>query len=506
MNIQIKILWILFALVGYRSAGYAQISEKQRPNIIILYADDLGYGDIGCYGAKGVRTPNIDKLARNGVRFTDAHSGASTCTPSRFSLLTGKYAFRNKAAILPGDAPLLIDPATFTLPDMLAKAGYATGAVGKWHLGLGTGVVDWNKKISPGPNDIGFQYSFLIPATGDRVPTVYVENGLVVGADPADPIKVSYHQKIGNEPTGIENPELLKLTADVQHSQTIVNGVSRIGYMSGGSAAKWVDEDFADILTNKAVEFINLNKDKPFFLYYAFQDIHVPRLPNKRFQGKSKMGSRGDAIVQMDWVVGAIMKTLKELQLDNNTLVIFSSDNGPVLDDGYNDKAEKLVGRHKPAGPFRGGKYSAFEGGTRMPTITYWKGTIAPSVSDALFTQVDIFASLAKLTGESISAGQAVDSRDALAVLLGKTNKGRSELLEEAFVLALRKDNWKYIEPGTQAPDWLANKKIETGLSDEPKLFNLSSDPGEQKNVYAEYPEILNMLQKRLAEIRNESN
>src|SRR4051812_27058396 len=201
-------VWVLIiaAFAGCQSVK----KDNSRPNIIIIYIDDLGYGDVSCYGATRVQTPNVDRLAKNGLQFTDAHCTAATCTPSRFSLLTGSYAFRNEAAILPGDAPLLIRPGTATLPAMLQHAGYATAVIGKWHLGLGDGVINWNKRIQPGPAQIGFDYSFLIPATLDRVPTVFVENQQVVNLNPNDPITVSYDHKVGTDPTGLERPDMLK--------------------------------------------------------------------------------------------------------------------------------------------------------------------------------------------------------------------------------------------------------------------------------------------------------
>ena len=351
-------------------------TNSQKPNVVIFYVDDLGYGDLSSYGATSVSTPNIDALAQDGIRFTDAHSSASTCTPSRFSLLTGKYAFRNKAAILPGDAPLIIDHTKPTLPKVFKKAGYKTAVVGKWHLGLGDGFVDWNKAVKPGPIELGFDYSFLLPATGDRVPTVYLENHHVVGLDPNDPIKVSYAENISDRPLGTEAPELLKMGADLQHSATIINGISRIGWMSGGKSAEWIDEDFPFVFTDKAKAFIQESKDEPFMLFFPFSDIHVPRAPNKMFVGKTSMGRRGDAIVQMDWMTGQIVDELKKLGLYENTLIIFSSDNGPVLDDGYDDDAVEKLGSHDPSGPFRGGKYSAYEAGTRVTLIVTYPNRI----------------------------------------------------------------------------------------------------------------------------------
>jgi arylsulfatase A-like enzyme len=460
-------------------------SNVKKPNIVIFYVDDLGFGDLGSYGATGVQTPNVDKLAKNGIRFTDAHSSAATCTPSRYSLLTGQYAFRNDAAILPGDAPLLISTEIETLPKMLQKAGYKTGVVGKWHLGLGDGNTDWNEEIKPGPLEIGFDYSFLIPATGDRVPTIFVENHRAINLDPNDPIKISYKKPYKGVKTGMTNPELLRQPADKQHSQAIVNGVSRIGYQTGGKSAMWTDEDFPYIFTEKANAFIENNKEQPFFLLFSFHDIHVPRIPNKQFQGKSTMGPRGDAIAQMDWITGKVMEKLEALGLDKNTLVIFTSDNGPVLNDGYEDNALEMLGNHKPGGPYRGGKYSAFEAGTRVPMITYWPGTIKPGESNALISQIDYYASISSLIHQKLGVNAASDSEEVLSSLLNAKKKARALLLEESYTLSLRDEKYKYIAPMTtqKFPNWLSDKKIEGGFSMKPQLYDVSTDEGEQTNI-----------------------
>ena len=476
-----------------------------KPNIVIIYVDDLGYGDIGVNGAKGVKTPNIDKMAKGGITFTDAHCSAATCTPSRYSLLTGSYAFRNNAAILPGDAPLIIRPGTSTIAEMLQRAGYVTAIVGKWHLGLGDGTINWNEKISPGPNEIGFNYSFIVPATLDRVPCVFVENNHVVNLDPKDPIIVNYDHKIGNLPTGFEDPELLKMKADKQHSNTIINGISRIGYTSGGKAAWWKDEEIPFVLIEKTNRFLELNKDKPIFLYFSFTDIHVPRAPNEKFTNKSTMGKRGDDIAQMDWLTGQVMNKIADLHLNNNTLVIFTSDNGPVLDDGYSDQSEEKVGAHRPGGPYRGGKYSAFEAGTRMPTIVYWPGKVKPGVSNALLHQVDLFASLADLTGQKLHPSDAPDSYDMLSAWLGKSAKGRTSILEESFTLGLREGDWKYITPLTVAgPEWMKNKHIETGFANTPQLYNLKYDNGEKKDLSKTFPDQVKKMQAALDQIKKE--
>jgi len=505
LNMDRKIFYsLIIFLTTLVSCQQEQSTSHSKPNILIIYADDLGYGDLSCYGATAVQTPHIDSLAQGGLLFTNAYAAASTCTPSRYAMLTGRYAFRNDAAILPGDAPLIIEPGRETLASMLKKAGYATGVVGKWHLGLGNGVPDWNKAIKPGPLEIGFDYSFLLPATADRVPTVYVENHEVVNLDQKDPITVDYNNRVGEDPIGLEHPEMLKMAADSQHSGTIVNGISRIGYMAGGHQAYWKDEDFAAVFHEKAAAFITKHRDEPFFLYYALPHIHVPRAPNARFAGTTKMGPRGDAIVETDWIVGQMMQVLRDLKLDKNTLVIFSSDNGPVIDDGYADKAVELLGDHRPAGIFRGGKYSAFEGGLRMPTLAYWPGVIKPGKSDAVMNQVDFFASFAQLAGvKQMDPQAAPDSENLLDALLGKSQQGRKTMLEESFTMAVRDGDWKYIEPASKkTPDWLANKDVETGLQKVPQLYNLKEDPREEHNVADQYPEKVSELMKKLAQIK----
>ncbi|WP_281613063.1 arylsulfatase [Flammeovirga sp. SubArs3] len=483
-------------------------NNTDKPNIIIFYVDDLGYGDIGKNGLIGAETPEIDKLADGGVLFTDVHSPHATCTPSRYSMLTGEYAFRKKAQILPGDAPLLINPNTRTLPDMLREAGYATGVVGKWHLGLGNGNVDWNKAVKPGPLEIGFDYSFLLPSTGDRVPSVYLENHNVVNLDPKDPITVSYKKNISDRPTGNDHPELLRQGADKQHGNTIINGISRIGYMKGGEKALWTDEDFPEKLAGKASDFITKHKDEPFFLYFAFHDIHVPRLPSDKFKGKSPMGLRGDVIYQMDYTTGLVMKTLRDLGIEENTLVIFTSDNGAVLSDGYDDKAIELLGDHKPTGPYAGGKYSSLEGGTRVPMIAYWPNRIkAGQTNDATFSHIDFYASFAELLGEEIPQGVAIDSKSMLPALLGESQQGRDFMVEEAFSLGMRHGKWKYIQPipkKRRIPDFMDKKKfIKGGLSHQPQLFNLEEDIAEDKNIAEQHPEIVALMQGKLDSIKN---
>ncbi|MBS1810722.1 MAG: arylsulfatase [Acidobacteria bacterium] len=478
-------------------------TAQTRPNIVLIYADDLGYGDTSAYGATAIKTPNIDRLAREGLRFTDAHAAAATCTPSRYAMLTGQYAWRKKGTgVLPGDAAMVIDTKQATLASMLQKAGYTTGVVGKWHLGLGPqGGPDWNAEIAPSPNHIGFNYSFIMAATGDRVPTVYVENNRVVGLDPADPIKVDYTKPIGDWPTGKANPDQLKMHPSHGHDMTIVNGISRIGYMTGGKAALWKDEDMADVFTGKAVQFIERQKAKPFFLYFALHDPHVPRVPHPRFVGKSGMGPRGDAILQADWSVGEVVKTLDQLRLANNTIVIFTSDNGPVVDDGYKDDAVVKLGSHKPAGPLRGGKYSNFEAGTRVPFIVRWPKQVRRGISNALVSQVDFLASFAAFTKQSLAQNDAPDSQNLLSALLGKTGTGREHLVEQASSLSIRVGQWKYIEPN-RGPKVSAYTNVEMGHDPDGQLYNLSTDISETRNVAKQYPERVREMSALLQKLR----
>ncbi|MBP8257390.1 MAG: sulfatase-like hydrolase/transferase [Opitutaceae bacterium] len=502
MHIWNRTLLVFTLLTGFLTAI---ASGASHPNIVLIYADDLGYGDVSCYGATRVQTPNIDRIAREGIRFTDAHATSSTCTPSRFSLLTGEYAWRySNTGIAPGDATALIKPGRSTLPGLLKAAGYATAAVGKWHLGLGEGKPDWNGELKPGPLEIGFDYCFIMPATADRVPCVFVENHRVVGLDPKDPISVSFAGPIGNEPTGKEHPELLRLHPSMGHDMTIVNGISRIGYMSGGHSARWVDEDLAKTFVKKSTDFIRKHKDQPFFLYLATHDIHVPRPPNAKFAGKSPMGARGDVILQLDWTVGEILKTLDRLKLSDNTLLIFTSDNGPVVDDGYKDRAVELLGNHRPSGPWRGGKYSNFEAGTRVPMLLRWPGHVKPAVSDAVICQIDFAASFAALAGETLAPKDVPDSTNQLPALLGETNQGRKELVEQGPVLSLRQGNWKYLTPG-KGPAMSLHTNIELGNLPTPQLYDLSVDPGETHNVADQHPEIVSRLSSRLAELRRSS-
>lgn len=472
--------------------------DVKKPNVIIILADDLGYGDLSCYGATVIQTPNIDSLASQGIRFTQGFATNSTCTPSRYSLITGKYSFRREGVqILPGDAPLLIEPGSLTLPEMFRKAGYTTGIVGKWHLGLGRGKIDWNARIAPGPNEVGFDSSFIMAATADRTPTVYIRDGNVVNLDPSDPLFVDYKKNFDGEPTYVSNPELVTKQKSLRgHNNSVHNGVGRIGFQKGGCAARWVDETMGEVFKSEAEKFIRRSAagDKPFFLYYALHQPHVPRMPGERFAGKSPLGVRGDAILEADWQVGEVMRLLDELHLTENTIVIFTSDNGPVVNDGYLDQSIVLNDKtgHKPSGNLRGGKYSPYNGGSQVPFIVYWKGTVAPGTSNALVCHVDFFASFAAALGVESEALAKLDSQNVFDALLGRSENGRTELLVNG--VTLRTPRWQFLP----APQWKKNVV--------PELYDLTVDPEETNNVWKAHPDVVQELQKKLNDILGSSN
>ena len=495
-------------------------AANQRPNIVLIIADDLGYGDLGCYGATKIKTPNVDRLAAEGVRFTQGYAPSSTCTPSRYSLLTGEYAWRQKerkTSILDGDAPLCIEPGQLTLPAILKRAGYTTGIVGKWHLGLGDGrtPVNFNGEVKPGPLEIGFDYAHIIPATVDRVPSVWVENHKVVGVSSVDPIVVSYLTNISDEPTGLERPDLLKQKADKQHSGTIINGISRIGYMKGGKAARFKDEELPSTVVAKSVEFIERHQAAPFFLEVGLFEPHVPRVAEPPFVGASQCGVRGDVIQQIDWQVGKIMETLDSMKQTTNTLVILTSDNGAILFDGYFDRSVEDLNGHQPTAGLRGWKYLVFEGGCRVPLIARWPATIKPRVSGQIFSLVDFPATIASIVGQNVPKFATPDSLDLSRVLLGETEhnlRDHTVLHGVSDTLAIRQGDWKYIPANTRGPAaGIGNganpsaARFNANRISEPLLFNLARDPDETTNVIKEHPKEAAALRDRLNAIKERS-
>jgi arylsulfatase A-like enzyme len=494
--VSIMKLLCLLALVMGSDALCARAAE--RPNVIVIIADDLGFGDISCNGSSTVQTPHIDRLATGGRRFTSGYCTASTCTPTRFSLLTGTYAFRVAGTgIAAPNSGALIQPGTETVASLLKQQGYATAAIGKWHLGLGAESPQWNGELKPGPLEIGFDHCLLLPTTNDRVPQVYIEDHRVRGLDPADPLWVGDAAPSADHPTGVSHRSSLWMDWSHGHNGTIHNGISRIGFYTGGVKARFRDQDLADEWVRDSVKFMEASKEQPFFLYFAAHDIHVPRAPHERFVGKSGMGPRGDCIVEFDWCVGALMQAVDRLGLAERTLVVLCSDNGPVLGDGYQDEAEAKLGMHRPAGPYSGGKYSVLEGGTRTPFITHWQGRIKPGVSDEIVSTIDLPASLAALTGAKLPADACLDSVNVLSALLGDGDgKGRGNILQQDNMgnkMGLREGAWKLIHTK-------AGPKAKKQASVE-QLYDLAKDPGEANNVAKEQPEVLSRMRALLAKI-----
>lgn len=419
---------------GLKPAGDVQ------PNIIIILADDLGFGDLGCYGAKLIKTPNLDRLAAQGMRFTDVHTSASVCSASRYALLTGRYHWRDGVRPICGSfTPLTIDRKRKNLPRIFKDRGYATAAIGKWHLGFGENEPDYNGELTPGPLDIGFDEFFGYPVTNHNWPEVYIYNRRVFNLDPADPFVIS----------------------------KLPNGRWRA---TGGKAAQWVDEEMGDVFAGRAVAWIEQNKGRPFFLYFASQYPHAPQVPHPRYRGTSQAGLRGDCIQEFDGTVGLIMETLERLDLQEKTLVIVTSDNGGSLKDNVKQDPVCVSCGHEPNAPWNGYKYDLFEGGHRVPFIARWPGHVpAKAVSRELFGLVDMPASMAVLLGKT-PPPEAVDSLSALSALLAEKPAPpvRSWHISgnHAELLCLRLNQWKYIEKGKSG-----------------SLFNLSDDAGESRNV-----------------------
>lgn len=472
-----------------RACEAVNVPRRVPRNIVLILADDVGYGDMSCYGTTPNLTPFIDEYVKRGVQFMDAHATAATCTPSRFSLFTGEYAWRHPGLMVAqGDAALLIRKDVVTLPKLMQASGRVTGAVGKWHLGLGTGPgkTNWNGEITPNAKDVGFDYSFLMAATADRTPCVYVENDRVVGADPSDPIEVSYKHNFEGEMDGVRDRATLKMDWDYGHNQAVVNGIGRIGYMKGGKAARWIDEDMADVFVEKATAFMEANKDKPFFLYLGTNDIHVPRVPHPRFVGSTPFGPRGDATRQFDDTVRRVVEKLQTLGIEEETLVIISSDNGPMVNDGYKDQAVEKLGNHRPTAHWRGHKYTPYEGGHRVPFIAVWPAVLdGGHRSHAMLSLVDMGATLASLVGVPLPKGALPDSFDQSELFLSPTAVStRTSILAQNYQLNIRDQHWKYIVPRAEGDYPKGGKDPLKG-----ELYNLDADPSETINVVNRFPE-----------------
>ena len=506
------------ATAGAAITGAALLAEDTPtpaalPNIVLINADDLGYGDLSCYGATKVKTPNIDALATQGRRFTDAHSASAVCTPSRYSLLTGDYPIRKRGGIWKPiflQDPLILNLKKPTLASLLKQKGYSTAIIGKWHLGFGTKKpIDWNAALKPGPLELGFDYYFGVPVVNSHPPFVYVENHHVVGLDQDDPL-------VYGKPSGTQRfPEKM--------------GTSQIG---GGKKAHLLyrDEKVGTKLTEKAVGWLKAQKkDTPFFLYFATTNIHHPFTPAKQFQGTSQCGRYGDFIHELDWIVGEVTKTLDAMGVADNTLVIFTSDNGGMLNAGGQEAWKK---GHRLNGDLLGFKFDAWEGGHRIPFIARWPGKIpADSLSSSLISNVDMLATFAAVSGQTLGETEGVDSFNMLPALTGAPKSPiRDHLLICPFKpthLALRKGKWMYIsakgnggfsgKPGQHtcagAPAFRLTKAKNSDIvtaegkikHDAPpaQLYNLEDDFGQAQNLYTKHPEIVNDMKATIEAIRS---
>jgi arylsulfatase A-like enzyme len=485
--------------------AHAADAQNQTPNIILILADDLGYGDLGCYGATKVKTPNIDRLANEGRRFLDAHSASSVCTPSRYALLTGEYPFRrNLWQPVMNPSPLVVDVSKPTLPSVLKTRGYATACFGKWHLGFGEKPnPDWNSDLKPGPLECGFDHYFGIPVVNSHPPFVWVQDHRVVGLDLDDPIQYGGKEETRLYPEKMHHPP-----------------------MSGGRAAHalYNEEEHGTTLTDKAVKWMQKHADTPFFLYFATPHIHHPFTPGGKFKGSSACGVYGDFIQEFDWMVGELLRTLEELHLSDRTLVILSSDNGGMLNQGGQ---QAWSAGHRLNGNLLGFKFDAWEGGHRVPFIARWPGKIEPGgVSDQLICQTDLLTTLAALAG---SETKGPDSINILPVLLGNPEKPiRDHLIlapNQKSHLALRNGPWIYIgaqggggftgsAPGSHSLGGGGALRF-TGETNsdyaegrlrpnapEAQLYNLAEDPTQSVNVIRENPEVARRMAAQLDQIQ----
>jgi arylsulfatase A-like enzyme len=507
MKVIQKFKYFFLLLVSILSACR---QNTQPPNVIIIFTDDLGYGDLGCYGATKINTPNIDELANEGRRFTDAHTASAACSPSRYSLLTGEYAFRNDYYWpVFFESGLTIEESKTTLADVFKKAGYATACIGKWHLGFGTDSPDWNGELKPGPLELGFDYYYGVPVVNSHPPFVYVENHKVVGLVPEDPLV------FGKRANTEEFREKLNLDD-----------------IGGANAAHalYKDREIGTRLTEKSVEWIKSHKNESFFLYLATTNIHHPFTPAERFVGTSSCGMYGDFVHELDWMVGEIVSTLEEAGISDNTLIIFTSDNGGMFNAG-GQEAWKMG--HRPNGKLLGFKFGAWEGGHRVPFIVKWPEKIkANTVSDQLICTIDLLASMADLVDVSLTSDMAIDSYNVLPALLGQSDHEIRDHLILAPVkkenLAIRKGKWLFINaqgsggydnkrdteyvrggPGAHLLTQQINSDIENGEfkkgAPPAQLYDLENDLSQTQNLFNEHPEIVENLKELLEKYKNSS-
>lgn len=500
-------------------AASLHAQTAQRPNVLFILADDLGYGDLSCYGGNAP-TPNIDRLAAQGTRFSNAHAVASTSTPSRYGMLTGCYPFRRRGTdVAAGNAGMIIRPEQYTVADVFRSAGYRTAAIGKWHLGLGsrTARQDWNGLLDQTPADLGFDYHYLMAATADRVPCVFIEQGRVAQWDASAPIEVSYDwgHPFPGEPLGSTHPELLTKQSvarprhghSERHRAHRLHARRRTGPLVRRRYSRLPAPPRHRLAGSGRTQGHRRLSGGASALLHVFRHQRRTRAATtpRALSRPQPHGTAREAILQLDYTVGRLCAALDSLGLRDNTLIILTSDNGPVLDDGYADQAEELVGTHKPGGPFRGGKYSAYEAGNAVPFIVSGAGAKQGKVSDALVSLIDLPASMAELTGTDIPQGQAADSRASLPTWLGRSRRPADFHVSMAAnrSLEIRTQRWKYIEPSEGGIDW--GPHIESGYASQPQLYDLRRSLWEQDNVADRRPKVLRQMQQMLKEVRGEA-
>lgn len=465
-----------FVLAVALVAALPGAAAAERPNIVIFLMDDMGYGDARVYNPQSrIPTPALDRLAAEGMRFTDAHSPSSVCTPTRYALMTGRYAWRTrlKQGVLRGYDRALIEPGRLTLPELLRRAGYATAGVGKWHLGLGDAErIDYTRLLRPGPVTQGFDFFFGIPASLDMEPYVYFTN-----------------DRVGAAPTA----------SDPGSGKCCVGPFWR----AGPAAPGFRHADVLPRITDQAVRYVDgrAKERQPFFLYVAYASPHTPWVPTPDVRGRSSAGEYGDFMAQTDASIARILDALDRHKLTDNTLVIATSDNG-----AYWRPEEIRQYGHRANHTWRGMKADIFEGGHRVPFIARWRGRIARGASsDALITLADVIATAASIVGVALPDDVAEDSFDFSPVLLGKaTHPPRDAAMHHAGngMLAIRLGPWKLIE-GLGSGGFTAPREVKPGPGDPPgQLYNLAADPGETTNVYTEHPEVVARLRGLLARLR----
>jgi arylsulfatase A-like enzyme len=501
-SISIVLCFLIASLLSCK-----QEEKPEQPNVIVIFADDLGYGDLSSYGATKLKTPNIDKLAQDGRRFTDAHTASPVCSPSRYCLLTGEYAFR-KDYYWPVffQSGLTIDESKTTVADVFKKAGYSTACIGKWHLGFGKDTVDWNGDLKPGPLELGFDYYFGVPVVNSHPPFVYVENHKVVGLVAEDPFVM------GQRAITQEFPEKLNLDD-----------------IGGAQAAHdlYKDREVGTKITEKSIEWIKSHKDEPFFLYMATTNIHHPFTPAERFLGTSDCGMYGDFVHELDWMVGEVVNALEESGISDNTMIIFTSDNGGMFNAGGQEAWKQ---GHRLNGELLGFKFGAWEGGHRVPFIVKWPNELkANTTSDQLVSTVDLLASMAALVDVPLTTDDGIDSYNVLPALLGQSEEEIRDHLILAPTqepnIALRKGKWVYIGaqgsggynnkrdteyvrggPGAHLLTKQVNSDIENGAfkKDAPpaQLYDLEADLSQTQNLYHQHPEVVKEMEELLEEYK----